>query len=61
MLEKYPDSLKAADARLKQGLIRVDQGRMQDARAILQEVATQHAGSSAGRIAAERLQRMGGG
>ena len=61
VLEKYPDSLKAADARLKQGLIRVDQGRMQDARAILQEVATQHAGSSAGRIAAERLQRMGGG
>lgn len=58
---RYPDSLKAADARLKQGLIRIDQGRMSDARSILQEVTAQHAGSSAARLATERLQRMGGG
>lgn len=59
--QSYPQSLKAADARLKQGLIRVDQGRMDEARKILQQVAAEHAGSSAGRLAAERLQRMGGG
>ena len=57
---RYPSSLKAADARLKQGLIRVDQGRMNEAREIFQDVATRHAGSSAGRLATERLQRMGG-
>lgn len=59
--QSYPQSLKAADARLKQGLIRVDQGRMDEARKLLQQVAAEHAGSSAGRLAAERLQRMGGG
>nr|MBV6628836.1 tol-pal system protein YbgF [Oceanococcus sp. HetDA_MAG_MS8] len=59
--QNFPQSLKAADARLKQGLIRVDQGRMGEARKILQQVASEHAGSSAGRLAAERLQRMGGG
>lgn len=58
--ERYPDSLKAADARLKQGLIRVEQGDLSEARKILQEVSTKHAGSSAARLASERLQRMGG-
>ncbi len=57
----YPDSLKAADARFKQGLIRVDQGKISEARKILQQVTSQYAGSSAARLAAERLQRMGGG
>lgn len=57
----YPDSLKAADARFKQGLIRVDQGKISEARTIMQEVTSQYAGSSAARLAAERLQRMGGG
>ncbi len=59
--ENHPDSLKAADARFKQGLIRVDQGRISEARKIMQEVTSQYAGSSAARLAAERLQRMGGG
>lgn len=58
--DSYPDSLKAADARLKQGLIRVEQGDLAEARKILQEVSTKHAGSSAARLASERLQRMGG-
>lgn len=57
---QYSDSLKAADALFKQGLIRIDQGRISQARTIFQEVTAKHAGSSAARLAAERLQRMGG-
>lgn len=59
--KNHPDSLKAADARFKQGLIRVDQGKIGEARQIMQQVTSQYAGSSAARLAAERLQRMGGG
>lgn len=60
LLDKYPDSGKRADAWLKMGYIYYELNNDAEARARLGQVATQYAGTTAARLAEERLRRMKG-
>lgn len=61
VLSRFPASSKASDALLKQGLLRVEQGKQKEARTLLQKTLTQYPNSTAAGLARERLQQMGGG
>ncbi|NOX08920.1 MAG: tol-pal system protein YbgF [Gammaproteobacteria bacterium] len=60
LLDKYPDSGKRADAWLKMGYIYYELNNDSEARARLGQVSTQYAGTTAARLAEERLRRMKG-
>jgi tol-pal system protein YbgF len=59
VLQRFPSSAKAADALLKQGLLRVEQGQQDQAKALLKDVVSRYPSSSAANLAKERLQQMG--
>jgi TolA-binding protein len=58
VLERYPASLKVADARLKLGYIYYELKRWKEAREMLETVVSRHAQSRAARLAQQRLERM---
>jgi tol-pal system protein YbgF len=58
--ERWPDSRKAPDALLKLGYTLQEQKRLPEARVTLGQVVQRFPGSDAARLAAERLQKLGG-
>ncbi len=58
ILSDYPDSNKISDALLKTGYIQYELKEWQNARASLNRVVKEFPGSTAARLAAERLERM---
>ncbi len=60
VVEAYPQSRKVPDALLKIGYVHYEQGRYGDARTALERVVTGHSGSTAARLATQRLERMTG-
>ncbi|MGJ8670424.1 MAG: tol-pal system protein YbgF [Oceanococcus sp.] len=59
VLKRFPASGKASDALLKQGLVRVEQGKQVEARELLKQVSMRYPNSTAAGLARERLQQMG--
>lgn len=55
LLAQYPDSKKARDGLLKLGYTRLAQGRKTDARALLQQVVTDYAGTTQAKLAQQKL------
>jgi tol-pal system protein YbgF len=58
LIERYPQSDKVADALLKVGYCQAELGDRNAARASLQEVARQFPGTTAARLASQRLERL---
>jgi TolA-binding protein len=58
VLEKYPDSRRAADAMVKVGFSQYELKAFRNARATLEKVTATYPGTEAARLAAERLTRM---
>lgn len=58
VLSQFPNSPKVADAQLKIGYIHYEMGNYKAARENLEAVVNRHAGSTAARLASERLARM---
>lgn len=56
--ERYRDSAKVPDARLKTGYTLHELGRHDEARSVLEEVMSAHSGSTVARLAEERLLRL---
>ncbi|MCW9057375.1 MAG: tol-pal system protein YbgF [Gammaproteobacteria bacterium] len=59
VVERFPQDPKVADARLKLGFIHYERQEWGKARETLQAVVDQHPGSTAARLAQDRLARMG--
>lgn len=59
VVERFPQDPKVADARLKLGFIHYELQEWDKARQTLQAVVDQHPGSTAARLAQDRLARMG--
>lgn len=57
--ERYPGSDKAPDALLKQGYAHFELGQMDAAREALNQVVTDHPGTTLSRLAQDRLRRLG--
>ena len=55
MVERFPDSGKAADALLKSGFVQLEQGRQAAGREALQAVLERYPDTPAARLASERL------
>lgn len=55
VLAQYPDSKKARDAMLKLGYTRLAQGQKDEARRLLQQVATDYAGTTQAKLAEQKL------
>jgi tol-pal system protein YbgF len=58
LIERYPQSDKVADALLKVGYCQAELGDRNAARTSLQEVARQFPGTTAARLASQRLERL---
>ena len=58
VLEQYPRDAKVPDTRLKLGFIHYERQEWDKAREVLQSVVDQHPGSTAARLAQDRLARM---
>jgi TolA-binding protein len=58
VLDRFPDSRKAADAMLKVGFSQYELKAFRNARATLERVASSYPGTEAARLASERLARM---
>jgi tol-pal system protein YbgF len=58
VLNQYPQSAKVPDARLKTGFILYEQKKWAEARSSLEKVTQENPGSSAARLAQQRLDRM---
>jgi len=58
VVNKYPDSSKIGDAHLKMGYIHYELGEWQAARRELEAVVKDNPGSTAARLAEERLERL---
>jgi tol-pal system protein YbgF len=58
VIKRFPQSPKIPDAKLKIGYAKYELGDNSGARAILQEITTQHAETTAARLAQRRLQKM---
>jgi tol-pal system protein YbgF len=58
LIERYPQSDKVADALLKVGYCQAELGDRNAARASLQEVTRQFPGTTAARLASQRLERL---
>lgn len=59
VIDRFPDSPKAADALLKIGFCHYEKKRLPEARATLKQVQTRYPDSDAARLAGERLEKMG--
>jgi tol-pal system protein YbgF len=57
-VERYPESAKVPDAQLKTGYTLHELERYEEARSMLQDVMSEHAGSTVARLAEERLLRL---
>lgn len=55
LLAQYPDSKKARDGMLKLGYTRLAQGRKPEARKLLEQVATDYAGTTQAKLAQQKL------
>jgi tol-pal system protein YbgF len=60
VLADWPDSRKAPDALLKLGYTQLERKQTAAGRSSLQQVVARYPGSDAARLAAERLQKLGG-
>ena len=58
VLSNYPRSRKTPDAMLKVGYSNYELGRWADARTLLERILSEYPGSTAGRLAKQRLDRM---
>lgn len=58
VLEEHPQSRKVPDALLKIGYAQYELGRWADSRASLERVVSEHGGTTAARLATQRLERM---
>jgi tol-pal system protein YbgF len=58
LVNEFPQSPKLPDARLKIGYIHYENGSWKEARQTLSEVVSNHPGTTAARLANDRLQRM---
>lgn len=58
LLARYPESKKQSHAMLKIGYSFHELGQMDQARAVLQDLRNRYAGSTAARLAEERIQRI---
>jgi tol-pal system protein YbgF len=58
VIDQYPESRKVPDALLKMGYCNYELERWNDARAALTRVQTEYAGTTAARLAEQRLNRM---
>jgi tol-pal system protein YbgF len=59
VISQWPNSRKIPDAQLKIGYLQVDRGQTAAGRATLQAIVSEHPGTEAARLAAERLRRLG--
>lgn len=59
VLARYPAADKAADALLKQALVKVEQGQPGEARTLLERLKQKYPSSQAAKLGAERLRQMG--
>lgn len=58
LIETYPTSKKQSHAMLKVGYSYDELGQFDNARAVLEDLRNRHAGTTAARLAEERIQRM---
>lgn len=58
VLTDWPDSRKAPDALLKLGYTQIEQNRLANGRATLQQVVAKYPGTEAARLASERLAKL---
>jgi TolA-binding protein len=58
LVANYPDSQKLTHSMLKIGYTYYELGQMDQARTVLEDLKTRYPGTTAARLAEERLQRM---
>ena len=59
-MQRFPDSRRIPDAKLKMGYIAQEQDDLEAARALFNEVIADYPDSQAAGLAKQRLSRMGG-
>jgi tol-pal system protein YbgF len=59
VIDRFPESPKAADALLKVGYCQFEKKRLPEARTTLKQVQTRYPDSEAARLAGDRLEKMG--